>query len=847
MSSHRGPALVALALSVVIDSQGAAQAQAATLSQPAGPQYEAGAVYRFLFGREYRGLWTAPITVPVLDLASFAGGLRPVGRTGGQQTRTLRLRNPEGREFFFRSIDKDPSGALPPELRGTVAGEVVRDQTSSALPGGPLVAARLLAAAGVLHDETRLVILPDDSLLGEFRPQFAGVIGTLEQAVGGPGGAHWGGALEIIDSDTLDARVRAGPDDRVDVRAFLRARLMDLLMGDWDRHRDQWRWARLTADEPRSWHPVPLDRDQAFVKYDGFLLALGRQVTPQLTNFGSAYPEVVGATWNGRDLDRRHLVGLERPVWEAVAGELSAVLTNAVIDSAVALLPPPHDRMVGSWLAAALRRRRDHLPEAAAQYYRLLAREVDVHGTDQGELAEVTGMEDGGVTLKLAPRQPEGSEPYFVRRFLPEETREVRLFLEGGADSAVTRGVGGGITVRILAEGDDDALVDSLPGGRDRFYNSDAGDSRTAGLRSAVDRRRWAPPPNPNPRALPPRDWGRRWQWSLWSSFGPDLGLFVGAGRTLTTYGFRKLPFASRHRLRAGFATGPGSYRAEYRGEFRRENSGLAAELLLRASGIEVIRFHGFGNETRATGSNEFYRVTQDEYRIAPSLQVPVFTRLTLTVGPTLTYVSTDHRPSRYLATLSPYGAGNFGELGARAALRFDGRDRATAATRGLSLELAGAVHPAWWDVREAFGELAGETRVFLSPSLPLEPTVAFRAGGRKLWGAYPYFEAAFIGGSSTVRLGRENRFAGDASAYGSAELRLRLGRSFIVVPADIGVFGLADVGRVWLDGESSDRWHEALGGGIWVGFLSRANTLSVAVAASDERTGVYVQAGFGF
>ena len=41
---------------------------------------------------------------------------------------------PDGRQFFFRSVDKDPSATLPPELRATVAGDVVRDQTSSALP-----------------------------------------------------------------------------------------------------------------------------------------------------------------------------------------------------------------------------------------------------------------------------------------------------------------------------------------------------------------------------------------------------------------------------------------------------------------------------------------------------------------------------------------------------------------------------------------------------------------------------------------------------------------------------------------------------------------------------------------
>ena len=80
----------------------------------------------------------------------------------------------------------------------------------------------------------------------------------------------------------------------------------------------------------------------------------------------------------------------------------------------------------------------------------------------------------------------------------------------------------------------------------------------------------------------------------------------------------------------------------------------------------------------------------------------------------------------------------------------------------------------------------------------------------------------------------------------GSAELRLPLGRATLVLPADIGVFGLADAGRVFLEGESSDKWHSAFGGGVWLAYLDRANTISAAVAAGEERTGVYVQAGLG-
>jgi hemolysin activation/secretion protein len=139
------------------------------------------------------------------------------------------------------------------------------------------------------------------------------------------------------------------------------------------------------------------------------------------------------------------------------------------------------------------------------------------------------------------------------------------------------------------------------------------------------------------------------------------------------------------------------------------------------------------------------------------------------------------------------------------------------------------------------------EARTYLSVKTALAPTLAFRAGAKKLWGQYPFFESAFIGGASTVRLGRVNRYAGDASAYGSAELRLALARFELILPAQLGIFGLADAGRVFVEGESSDTWHSAFGGGLSLSYLQRAYTFSVAVAKGDERTAVYVQAGYGF
>ncbi len=84
---------------------------------------------------------------------------------------------------------------------------------------------------------------------------------------------------------------------------------------------------------------------------------------------------------------------------------------------------------------------------------------------------------------------------------------------------------------------------------------------------------------------------------------------------------------------------------------------------------------------------------------------------------------------------------------------------------------------------------------------------------------------------------------------YGNAELRFRMSRLRIIFPGNIGLFALADVGRVFSDFDTPgvSTWHSAFGGGLWLSLLGDLNTMSVAIARSDERTGVYVRTGFHF
>jgi hypothetical protein len=354
-----------------------------------------------------------------------------------------------------------------------------------------------------------------------------------------------------------------------------------------------------------------------------------------------------------------------------------------------------------------------------------------------------------------------------------------------------------------------------------------------------VDRKRYAP----SDTAV--RNWGDRWLSVTWLAAGPDIGIFGGTGVSFTRYGFHRDPFAERYRLRAGWATGANTGRADFNATWIPENSRLRTGVLARASGIEVLRFHGFGNEVPAEGDDEFFRVDQVDLTLAPSLSVPVG-RAELSAGPVLRYSDTDFDLDRFL-TPAQYGSGKFGMFGLSSQLSLDALSR-LGASRGLLFTVGGSWYPAALDVEDAFGELHADVTTFVSaPHAPLDPTLALHLGGKRVWGRFPFQEAAYIGDASTVRLGRQNRYAGEASVYAQSELRLFLTKFYFLAPADFGVLGLADVGRVFLDGEESDRWHAAGGGGVWASFIDRAYMLRLSVAASSERTAVYLGIGRGF
>src|SRR5216683_2471178 len=424
-----------------------------TVTVAAGSRYRAGWLYGFFLGEHWRDTWTTPVEVPVLDLDAFDGGLRPDRSAGGMETVNLHFKSGNGNTWAFRSVYKEPGRTLDPDTRDSWIGDLIQDETSTAQPYGALMVPPLLDAAGVLHATPQLAVLPDDPRLGEFH-QYAGMLGLLEERL--ERGLE--GATLVSDTLTLFQRLEQRGDERVDARAYLRARLIDVLVGDWDRHVFQWRWARFEKDGERLWEPVPRDRDQAFSRFDGVLPFLAEYYTKQLAGFAPGYAPIDKLTFSGRYTDRRFLVALDKKDWEAVTSEVVAKLTDEVISEAVHRLPPPLYEKDGADLEKSLRSRRDALAEVSRDYYRLLADRVEVRGTGEDEEIRIERQAGGAVEVAIYEHDRRTGKrvqtPFFDRTFRPEDTSEIRLYTMGGHDHIDVEGVADEtIPVRVVAPG----------------------------------------------------------------------------------------------------------------------------------------------------------------------------------------------------------------------------------------------------------------------------------------------------------------------------------------------------------------------------------------------------------
>lgn len=890
---------VSLLLLIAVLAPPAAAEVAAQERVPAaaGQHYAADGMVRALAGSNWRDVWTARITVPVLDLATYGGGLK-AEETGGRQSRTLHFQGGDGRRYIFRSVDKFlHEEALPVALRWTPVGDVVQDQISSLFPAAGLLVGPMYEAAGLLHPWPTLVVMPNDPRLGEFREEYAGMLGQIEEnpQEGPDDTPGFAGSSKLNGVDNFLEKLDESSKHRVNASEYLAARLIQFMIGDTDRGGDQWRFAEFPDPDGTGsiWRPVARDHDFAFMRNGGLLGVVSNAVYPKLAKFDGTFESLRTLTFMTYDMDRRLLVGLPRERWDSVVAAVQRSMTDEVLNEVVARIPPEWQAVAAPRILPGLQSRRDDLRSIASEFYAMVSGEADVHATAEAESAEVERLSDGSVEVRLyaarspavasasqpAPPAPGArrvrmaveSAPFFQRRFLADETDEIRLYMAGGDDEVTVSGAApNSIRVRVIGGGGDDLLVDSSDvetgGAATVFYTAHGDDEVVRGESTRVndgefdarlpgrphDLQALAPDPdapvsddeeepedeqNEN-RGLQEdvtkrltgaayRDWGTRSGFAPVADFRSGVGLVIGAGPSYTRYGFRREPHKYSMSANALYALDGGRFGVEAEGDYRFENSSLGLSLDASATQFETFRFFGYGNDAeRPDGISA--RVYRDQVTVQPALfweQAGTY----IGAGPIFRYGKPEFEDGSPMAVFQPFGSEAFSQAGAAAQLRIERGTRSARDPRAFSLEIEGSAYPALLDVSEPFQTGRALARAWLPLGWPF---LALRAGGERAWGTFPVHEAVFLGGRNSLRGFETDRFAGDASLFGSAELHAPLGTIELLVRGETGIFGMADAGRVYFDGASPGGWHTSYGGGVW--FASLDHTLSLTYATGE-------------
>lgn len=400
-----------------------------------GRTYPAGRLRRFFAGSLNRRLWEIPVRLPVLDLSKVGGGLHPVKITGGKQTVGLRFLGRNGLGYDFRPIVKNPASVLPRWMREGAVADALEDQMAAQLPFGATIVHQLLQAVGIQAPKPVPVVMPNDPRLGQYRAMFAGRVGLFSLHVDERKGHRpgFGGFSDIIDSDEMYQDLLRDPATTVDDKYFLRIRLVDLLVGDWDRHSGQWSWAR----DGNVWRAVPEDRDWAFARMDGVVRLLTRWFVPKYVGFSDHYPSVSRLAEQAEHIDHRVLSRLDLEDFQAAAREIQAALPDSVIEAAVGVLPPPYLVLERERLVNALKSRRDGLVDYSAKYYRHLARKLWIYGFENSaDLVEFDQVSDSGARVRLRSGSRNG--PVRFERFVDaRDTKEVQLFIDENRDQVV--------------------------------------------------------------------------------------------------------------------------------------------------------------------------------------------------------------------------------------------------------------------------------------------------------------------------------------------------------------------------------------------------------------------------
>lgn len=791
---------------------------------------------KFFMGQNYRPEWSTPVNMKVLHLSTEKGGLKIRSLGGGKQTRTLQLADKTGKEWILRSTIKNTANVIPDVYRSEMAHNLVTELSSASHPYASLIVPELTKSLHIASPHPELFFVPDDPALGIYRPLFANTVCLLEEKEPSFDGSNTKTTAKAFN------KMLEENDHRPDQPAVLRARLLDIVLGDFDRHFDQWKWGTTDTGKGKIYYPIPRDRDQALFHSDGFLLkAISGRAMPFLKGFRYHIPKVNWLGYTARDFDRFFLAELNKEEWQNTIAEVQQKLNDSVIARAVNKLPAEIRGIRNDKIIQKMISRRNLLTREAMTYYNFISRKVNVVGSNRKEYFKVSKQEDGGLQVRVYARN-KGNDTSFImynRVFYPSVTKEIRLFgLHDNDVFEIDEDVASRIKIRIIGGKGNDTF--DIKGRTETILYDQKNGSNfiTSGSHA---KNRFAVDEPGNDKTIVGFNYNTTKLPQLIIGYNSDDGYLIGAGIARRTYGFRNLPYASDQKLGVLYAPTYSAWQVNYKAEFNHITRGY--DLLVNANYASpaLRNFFGLGNNSavQAGKNDQFYQTRYQTLEAEILARKRVFEKLHFMIGPYY-YQYSAKRSDNLNNILADRGTSGLNPeqvftqkkyLGAKVLMRLDNRNNEFFPTRGMLwnnqiISMAGIGSGS-----NNLTSISSDMTLYASLSDPAKVVAILRFGGGKLLNKnYEYFQAMNFGANNGMTAFRKNRYAGRSSLYSGIEMKVKLfDLNSFIIPGTVGVSGFYNTGRVWQPGDNRGSWHGAYGFGMYINPL---NLFSVSASA---------------
>jgi len=790
-------------------------------------------------GANYRKEWLTPIKAPIINISTEKGGLTPVRRGGGKQTKSLRLEDPSGKQYTFRSIQKFITAkTLPPELQSEAAEDLVADGVSASYPYATLSIPPLADAVGIPYGKVKLVYIPDDPKLGEFREDFGNMLALFEERL--PDSIN-----KSYDTNEVADKLKDDNDNMVDQLALLRVRILDMFIMDFDRHEDQWQWGAFDIPKGKMFYPIPRDRDQAFFTNRGLIPGMLKWpwLVPQIEGLKPKSNNINRFNFAARNVDRFFLNGLTEQDWQKEVDAFLPKMTDELIEKALNQQPTEIKSISADKIINILKQRRKYLAAEVMQYYRFLSQIVSITGSDKKELFDITKNNDGSVLVQVYKITKEGvqSTKMYERTFDPAITKELRLYSFGGDDKFVIKGNDDKIKIRMIG-GDGEDSFESTDGGKGLIYDVKSEHNSITGhlknkmandtIVNSFERIYYK-----YNQAIP----------FLSVNYNQDDGLFLGFSLKFIKHGFRKLPYKSMSEFAVthAVATNAFSFRhySEHIGVFGKHTD-LLTDIDIKAPN-NTTNFFGYGNASvyvkSSPGKYKYYRARYNLGDISLLLRKRFSEKVMMIFGPTFQFykLNMDDNTGRNIITppadINPatlYAKQSY--FGGKFELIADTRDNKVVPMRGIfwqaKLRYLSGLNNDSYTVTQLNSDFTFYLTIIRKTLI-----LTNRIGGGHNFGDFEFYQAQYLGSEDNLRGYRKYRFAGKSKMFNNTELRWRVAnfRTYLF-PGALGLLFFYDTGRVWDDVNTSTKWLNGYGAGFWISPLKKL-VFSISYTASKE------------